>query len=244
MKISVVTVCYNSEKNIARTIESVLSQDYDDIEYIIIDGASTDATVSVAEGYADKFLERGIKYRIVSEPDNGIYDAMNKGIELATGDFVGILNSDDWYEPYALKTVAEAYAEEPFDMFYADVRLVRRDGSSIIKHSRYDRIVTSRHWNHPTSFISADVYSKIKHKNRGIHDDFDVFLQIRRAGYKIVIKNKVIANFTVGGVSNNKSLEKCKERVLDRYRIYRENGYSPLYMLECLAIEAAKFVIS
>lgn len=244
MKISVVTVCYNSEATLSRTIESVLAQTYDNIEYLIIDGLSKDKTVEIAKSYEDKFLKRGFTYRIISEKDNGIYDAMNKGVGLATGDFVGILNSDDWYEPDAVETVVKTFLEEPFDMFYADIRLIKKDGTSIIKHSRNDRFTTSRHWNHPTSFISAEVYKDIKYRCEGIHDDFDVFLRIKHSKRKIVIRNKVLANFSVGGVSNDKSLKKCKTRVLDRYRIYRRNGYSRLYMIECIAMEAAKYIMS
>ena len=84
----------------------------------------------------------------------------------------------------------------------------------------------------------------MKYKCEGIHDDFDLFLRIRKAGKKIVIKNVVMANFRIGGVSNNKTLKKCRERFQNRYHIYRENGYSKLYVIECLAIEAVKFLFS
>lgn len=92
MKVSIVTVCYNSAATIRDTIESVLAQDYADIEYIIVDGASKDNTLSIVNEYRDRIAT------VISEPDKGIYDAMNKGILAATGDVVGILNSDDFYE--------------------------------------------------------------------------------------------------------------------------------------------------
>lgn len=244
MKISLVTVSYNSEATIRDTIESVLAQTYNNIEYIIKDGLSTDKTVEIAKSYEKKFIDRGFEYRVISEKDLGIYDAMNIGIELATGDFIGIINSDDWYEADAVQTVVDTYNKIPFDMFYADIRLIKHDGSSIVKHSRHDKIATSRHWNHPTSFISKKIYNSMKYKCEGIHDDFDLFLRIKKAGYKIEIKNKVLANFRVGGVSNDKSLAKCKERFKNRYNIYRQNGYSRLYFIECLAIEVAKFILS
>ena len=244
MKITIVTVSYNSEKTIKDTIESVLNQTYNNIEYIIVDGKSEDNTVAIAESYKEEFRKKGMEFKIISEKDSGIYDAMNKGARLATGKFIAMLNSDDWYEPNAVETVVKAYDEEPFDMFYADIRLIKEDGSSIIKHSKYDKIATSRHWNHPTSFISKDIYNKMQYKCEGIHDDFDLLLRIKKAGKKIVIKNVVIANFRVGGVSNDKSFKKCRERFLNRYHIYRSNGYSRLYVIECLAIEAAKFILS
>ena len=97
MKTTIITVSYNSEATISRTIESVLMQEYRPLEYLVIDGDSKDKTVAIANSYGDRFRERGISFRIVSEPDKGIYDAMNKGIALATGEVIGILNSDDRY---------------------------------------------------------------------------------------------------------------------------------------------------
>ncbi len=96
--VSIITVSYNSEKSIRRTIESVLNQTYSKIEYHIVDGLSTDNTIEIAREYDEKFAEKGIKYIISSERDNGIYDAMNKGILRSAGKIVGIINSDDWYE--------------------------------------------------------------------------------------------------------------------------------------------------
>lgn len=243
MKISIVTVCYNSEKTIEDTIKSILNQTYTNIEYLIIDGASTDNTVKIAENYKNDFSSRGFEYKIISEKDNGIYDAMNKGARLATGKFIAMLNSDDWYEPDAVQSVVEAYNQNPFDMLYADIRIIKENGDSFIKHSKYDKIVTSRHWNHPTSFISKEIYNDIQYKCEGIHDDFDLFLKIRKTNKKIVILKKVLANFRIGGISNNKSLKKCKERFLNRYNIYRSNGYSRLYIIECFVIEAAKYIL-
>lgn len=244
LTVSIITVCYNSEETIRDTIESVLHQDYDRIEYLVIDGESKDDTVNIARSYQERFRERGYGYKIVSEKDAGLYDAMNKGIRLASGTIIGIINSDDWYEPAAVRTAVEAYREEAYDMFYADIRLVKQDGKVMIKHSRQDRFPTSRHWNHPTTFITKTTYEELGgYRNEGIHDDFDLFLRIRRAGKKMVIKNEILANFRVGGASNEKSLLKCRQRCRDRYRCYRNNGYSRLYLLECVAIEAAKFLI-
>ena len=95
MTISIITVCYNSSKTLSRTIESVLNQNGVHLEYLIIDGASSDNTVKIAESYKRSFSQKGISYIINSEPDKGIYDAMNKGIQFASGDVIGILNSDD-----------------------------------------------------------------------------------------------------------------------------------------------------
>ena len=245
MLVSIVTVCFNSEKTIRQTIESVLSQDYKNIEYLIIDGCSKDNTIAVAEEYAEKFAAKGYTYKIVSEKDRGIYDAMNKGIRLASGELIGLINSDDWYEPKAVSTAVKAYEQEPYDMFYADINLIKNDGSIIVKHSKLDRFPTSRHWNHPTTFITKKTYEELGvYRNDGIHDDFDLVLRIRKAGKKVVIKNVVLANFRVGGASNDKELKKCIQRCKDRYACYHNNGYSKLYWIECIAIEVAKYILS
>ncbi|MBQ7482227.1 MAG: glycosyltransferase, partial [Lachnospiraceae bacterium] len=103
--VSIITVTYNSGATLKRTIESVLAQTAAPREYIIVDGCSTDDTLSIAESFRETFDEKGISYSVISEPDNGIYDAMNKGIRLAMGDIIGMINSDDWYEPCAVETV-------------------------------------------------------------------------------------------------------------------------------------------
>lgn len=246
MKFSVITICFNSEAVIRKTIESVLAQDYAGaVEYHIVDGASKDKTVEIAESYRQQFEEKGYEYVITSEPDKGIYDSMNKGIKLSTGDVVGIINSGDWYEPIALSTVAHEYENTRFDMFYADINLVKEDGSVIVKHSKHDRFPTSRHWNHPTSFVTKKTYDELGvFLCGGIHDDFEFLLRVKKAGKKIVIKNVVLANFLTGGTSNSKSFKKAMKRIKDRYGCYRKNGYSPLYMIECVGIEAAKAIMS
>ncbi|MCI8376134.1 MAG: glycosyltransferase [Lachnospiraceae bacterium] len=246
MKFSIITICFNSEAVIRKTIESVLGQDYvGDVEYLIVDGASRDRTVEIAKEYMGKFKLKGYEYIISSEPDKGIYDAMNKGIGKSTGDIVGIINSGDWYEPIALSTVAETYKVTPFDMFYADINLVKSDGNIIVKHSRPDKIVTSRHWNHPTSFVTKKTYDELGlFRCMGIHDDFEFLLRVKKIGKSIVIKNVVLANFMTGGMSNSKSFKKSLKRIQDRYKGYRVNGYSPLYLIECVGVEVAKAIMS
>ncbi len=245
MRVSIITVCYNSEKTIRKTLESVLGQTYPNIEYIIVDGKSTDATMAVVEEFAPKFEQKGYLYRTVSEKDKGIYDAMNKGVGLATGELVGIINSDDWYEPIAVETAVKAYQEEPYDLFYADINLIRADGSVIVKHSRFDKFPSSRHWNHPTTFITKKTYEEQGgYLCQTVYDDFDLILRLRRANKKAVIRNVVLANFRTGGVSNEKNLKKCIQRIKARYGYYRRNGYSRLYIFESVAMEVAKLILS
>ena len=108
---TIITPCFNSEKTIEKTLQSVLNQTYQNFEYIIIDGGSTDDTLSIIESYKEKFAE---KLTVVSEKDNGIYDAMNKGIQLAKGELVGIVNSDDFYETDALENIVNEYQNEKY----------------------------------------------------------------------------------------------------------------------------------
>lgn len=245
MLVSIITVCYNSEKTIRKTLESVLGQTYPNIEYIIVDGKSTDNTMAVVEEFREKFAQKGYLYRTVSEKDRGIYDAMNKGIAMATGQLVGIINSDDWYEPIAVETAVNAYREEAYDLFYADINLIRGDGSVIVKRSRLDKYPSSRHWNHPTTFITKKTYEEQGgYLCQTVYDDFDLILRLRRANKKAVIKNVVLANFRTGGVSNEKNLKKCAQRIKARYGYYRRNGYSRLYIFESVAMEVAKLILS
>lgn len=246
--ISIITPSFYSEKTICTTIESILKQTYSNIEYIIVDGGSADKTVETAESYRGALESRGISYRIISEPDRGIYDAMNKGVRMANGGLIGIINSDDWYEKNALQRVAEAYEKDPFDMFYADLKIWQEDAQGclkekMIKHSRLRKLAVSRDWNHPTTFITREVYKKYQYKLESVHDDWDLVLRIRKAGLKIVVLNEVLANFRMGGASNEKDLKKCIQRGKARYRIYRNNGYSRWYWWECVAIEAVKWVL-
>lgn len=245
MLVTVITVCRNSAATIRDTLDAVLAQTYPHIEYLLIDGCSSDGTLEILHSYKEAFRRKGYTYRVISEPDRGIYDAMNKGLALASGELVGIINSDDWYEPHAVKTAAEEYLREPYDIFYGDLNLVRSDGSVIVKRSRLDRFPSSRHWNHPTTFIPTRVYREMGgYRCRTLYDDFDLMLRLRRKRMRVRIHNRILANFRTGGVSTGKSLRQCLHRIGARYRCYRDNGYSPLYFLECAAMETAKLILS
>lgn len=241
--ISIITVTYNSEKTLSVAIESVLNQSFAPYEYIIVDGLSKDRTVEIAHSYDEAFSQKGIIYRIISEKDNGIYDAMNKGIGMAQGDIVGMINSDDYYEDCALETVAKAYEEQEFDLFYADLNMIKPDGSSFVKHSKNRKYATSRDWNHPTTFITRDIYKKYSYRTDTIHDDYDLILRLKKDNVRITVVNKVIANFVMNGVSHDRSLKKAIERMKIKYGIYRRNGYSPLYFFECFLVEVGKLII-
>ena len=244
MSTSIITVCFNSEKTILRTMESVLNQTRAPYEYIIVDGLSTDGTVAKAESMREAFENKNINLRIISEKDEGIYDAMNKGIEMAEGDIIGIINSDDFYEPEAVEVMEDTFKDTGCDLAFADIRMIMTNGRSFIKKARVRKYLTSRDWNHPTQFVSRKVYEKYRYKCRDISDDMELYFRVRKAGYKIVAVNQVLADFTMGGVSNRIPLKEIVPRIKRRYRIYRENGYSRFYIFECVAFELIKFVLA
>ncbi len=172
--VTIVTVCYNSEKTIKDTIESVLNQTYTNLEYILVDGDSKDNTVGIIKSYEKKFKDKGTSYKWISEPDKGIYDAMNKGIDMASGEVVGIINSDDWYEKNTTQIIVE-YLEkdDTIQMIHGD--LFRVESENNIRIIRPDERIRSKNWtsnidysrlwkgmilSHPTCFIKKAVYEK------------------------------------------------------------------------------------
>lgn len=207
MKVSIITVCYNSASTIEDTIKSVLDQTYRDIEYIIVDGASRDDTLSIIDRYKGRFA------RVVSEKDDGIYDAMNKGISMATGDIVGLLNSDDVYaSPQVVEEVVRGFAESGVDAIFGDVCYVKRDDlDSVVRYwksSPYKEGAFSRGWHppHPALFIRRGVYSRY-----GLFDtaydvsaDFELMLRfIGKHEVKTRYLSGVLVKMRMGGVSNN-----------------------------------------
>lgn len=241
-KISIITVSFNSVSTIAETIEHILNQSYDNFDYKIIDGLSSDGTVELAESYREKFTDRGIEYKIVSEKDNGIYDAMNKGIAATDGDIVGIINSDDYYNYDTLEKVAEFYDKTNFDIMYADLRIFGGK-KEYIKHAKLGKKFTTRHWNHPTTFVIRKVYGEMKYACKSMYDDLNFMLEARAKGYKICVLNEVLANFRLGGVSNKKSWQQCCERIKLRNSIYKDNQCKG-YKLDNFITEFAKYILS
>lgn len=245
VKVSVITVAFQSERVIERTIESILAQDYTAIEYWIIEGAGTDRTIEIANQYAECFREKGISYHVVSEPDRGIYDAMNKGIQLATGDIIGILNSGDMYETDAVSSAVEAFEENGCDLMFGNITIHKANGKSFQKKARQRKFYqTSRDWNHPTMFVKSELYKQYPFPNKGVHDDYAFYLRMRKENRKVVVADKVMAGFYMGGVSNHKEFKAAWRRIQDRYQYcYRANGYSRWYILECIFMETVKWIL-
>ena len=243
LQFTVVTVCFNAEKVISKTIESVLGQIYSPYEYLVIDGASTDGTVALAESYRDRFLAKGVRFMVLSEKDSGIYNAMNKGIKYATGDFISYLNAGDWYQADALLKINKFYQEEPFDLTYGGLNYINPDGSTTIKMSRLDRFpITSRHWNHPSMFLRRDIYQKYGFDERfRAYADFHLYTKLRKkTDVKIRVIPEIITNFPADGVSTDVRFSKVLARGKEKYKIYRDNGYGIVYWLESYGWEIMK----
>lgn len=243
MLVTIVTVAYNSEATIARTIESVLNQTYENIEYIIIDGASQDNTVQIAESYLSTFDERiGRCLKIVSEKDNGMYDALNKGIALANGTIIGSINADDWYESDAVETMADLYQKEKYDAAWGSIRIKKPTGD-MIKHAKIGRFWTTTGWCHPAMFATKKVLTEFPYVCRNMYDDFNFITTAHCAGKKIVTIDKIISNFSFGGMSTKRSLKEVWYRASIKYDIYREHGMSRLYWPHCISMELAKYIL-
>ncbi len=242
IKVSIVTICKNSGKTIEKTLRSVLCQTYKNIEYIIKDGGSTDDTVDICHRLKEEFENNGMTMKIISGPDSGIYDAMNKGIDETTGDIVGILNSDDTYEKDTVKIMARTFAKENFDLAFGDIRMVLPSGKTFIKKARLRAYTTSRDWNHPTQFVKRSIYDTYRYRCENISDDMDLYFRIKKDGKKIVVINETLAQFMMGGVSSTIPLREVGERIKRRYRIYRQNGYSAFYIFECVGFEIVKYI--
>ena len=215
--ISIITVVYNGEKYFEQTILSVINQTYKNIEYIIIDGGSTDGSIDIIRKYEDN-----ISYW-VSESDNGLYDAMNKGIKIAKGELIGMINSDDWYEQDALEIMANAYRNNPeknifhadrYDIDNAGCKHVIKFNPSTFKFKYYGMT-----YNHPSMFISKQEYSKhIYNIHLQALSDFQFVLEsfLRNENAFLYISRPIV-NFRLGGISAQMPiLKRLKEGFLAR----------------------------
>lgn len=213
--VTVITVCFNSEKTIERTIRSVLHQTYDNLEYIIIDGLSVDNTMNIIQKYADEF---GNRLKVISEKDQGIYDAMNKGIKMASGELIGILNSDDYYEFDAVEKIVSHYNGYKYSVLYGLMRKVKDGKEDSIGLNHFGEL-SKKMIPHPTCFVSKTIYDEfgcfdLKYK---VCADYEFMLRLKEK--EQVVFNEiveVITNFSIGGASY--SYDCLKETLKIRYR--------------------------
>lgn len=228
-KVSIITTCYNREKTIGEAIESVLAQDYPNIEYIIVDGASTDNSVAVIRKYEDNLA------KIISEPDKGVYDAINKGIKLATGDIFGLMHSDDiFYSTDRISKWVEAFVKEDADIVYGNGLFVdQEDMSKVVRDwisGPYSKSRLKRGWLplHPTVYIKRSCFEEA-----GLYDDSfkiaaDSDFLIRYLytyNFKVHYVPEYIVRMRMGGLSTDP--KKMKKKWAEDIRMYKKNHFSP-----------------
>jgi glycosyltransferase involved in cell wall biosynthesis len=214
--ISIITVVYNGELTLEDTILSVLNQRYQNIEYIIIDGDSTDQTLKIINKYDDM-----LDYWI-SEPDEGVYHAMNKGISLASGDYIGLINSGDLYQINTCTIVAKEMMLNKSDVYYGMVRVCQQDDTLLcIKGNTIDNIANEM-IGHPTCFISTNVYAKKKYNTKfQSAADYDFVLQLRKEGCSFYFIDQILATFYTGGISSSKVGHLETNRIMYQYGFQR-----------------------
>ena len=231
MKISVITATYNSAATVNDTLTAVCRQDFPDIEHIIVDGRSTDGTLGIVAGFPHIA-------RIISEKDEGIYDAMNKGIRMATGDVIGILNSDDVYiGDDVLSTVARAFADPAVMTVYADLQYVHPDNLDRIQRTwitgpfRKSSFYYGWMPPHPTFFVRREVYDRIGLFNTDLRSAADYELMLRillKFGLSTHYIPRVIVKMRAGGVSNATLFNRLRANREDRLA-WKLNGLKPYF---------------
>lgn len=234
--VTIITASYNSRISIKDAINSVLSQRYINLKYIIIDGGSTDGTGDIIKSYGGKIT------KFISEPDKGIYDAMNKGIKMASGDVIGILNSDDMYADDAvLKDVAETFERTGADAVYGDLVYVNKDDTNEVvrywKSGPYKPGSFRKGWHpaHPALFVRKAIYDKygVFDTSFDISADFELMLRFfEKHSIKTVYLPRVLVKMRVGGESN-RSLANIIKGNVNILRAFWKSGIfvTPLYTL-------------
>lgn len=233
MKLSIITATYNSENNITGCLSSVYNQSYKNMEHIIIDGLSKDDTLSILKLYQNKNLN------IISEKDTGIYDALNKGIQLATGDVIGFLHSDDlYYSDNTLKNIMHIFEDQSVDAVYGDLIYITQDLSKTVRYWQsgfFSLKKLKSGWMppHPTLFLRKSIY-----ETYGVFDtdfkiaaDYDFILRVlSKKNLKIVYLPEVITKMRVGGASN-KSVKNIIQKSREDYRALKKNHIGGIYTL-------------
>ncbi len=221
--VSIITVSLNSEETIEKTITSVINQTYKNIEYIIIDGGSTDGTLDVIHKYKER-----IKY-IVSEKDNGLYNAMNKGIALSSGALIGIINSDDWYEDHTVETVVNSYLGTGLikdnTIYYGFLRLWKKnkklnEWKEFCVRRRHHDFIPEYVINHPTWFVPKKLYNQYGGFDETFKysSDYDLMNKFYHKSVNFHPIDSILANFRDGGISSRFVAEIAHERELIQIR--------------------------
>ena len=229
MKVSIITSCYNRETTIRGAIESVLEQDYPDIEYIVVDGASKDNSLQVINEYKDRIS------KIVSEPDQGMYEAINKGIRMATGDIIGLVHSDDFlYSPHTISNIVKQMEDTHADFLYGDGLFVNAENTNKVIRKWIGgayRLWKVRHgWLplHPTCYIRREVMQKrgLYNESYKIAADSDLLFRYLLGGdLTVTYLKEYIIKMRMGGLSTD---NKRRKQMWDEdIRMYNSHGMNP-----------------
>ena len=208
-KISIITITYNSDATIEETIRSVTMQDYPALEYVIIDGGSTDGTLDIIQKYRDQIQI------VVSEPDKGISDAFNKGIACATGEIIGIINSDDILLPGALQEVAEAYNPQ-VDVYSGLILFWNEDTDETFPSYpdvTFDTLKLQYNVAHPARFVRKDAYERygLYRVDLRYMMDIELLCRMYQQGAKFLLVDKPLAKFRIGGTTNDPIYKKKED---------------------------------
>jgi len=237
MKLSIITLCFNSAATIKDAIQSILMQDYKDIEHIVVDGGSTDGTLEILAKYRNQIA------KCISEPDNGIYDAMNKGIKLATGDIIGFLGSDDFYaDENVIRQIEEVIRTNNADCCYGDLEYVAKDnpGKTIRKwiSQSYREGLFEKGWHppHPTFFVKKCIFDEYGafDLRYDIGADYELMLRfLKKHGIKSYYIPSVLVKMRTGGKSN-KNLWQIVKANMECFHAWKKNGLkiSPFIILK------------
>ena len=230
-KCTVIKVCYNSAATIRKTFESILKQTYPNIEYIVVDGQSTDGTIDIIKEFVPLFGER---MKWISEPDDGIYDAMNKGIRMASGELIGILNSDDYYELDAVEHMVGAMTDEPYQILYGAMR-IWKDGMERSISIGSHLFLREGMIGHPSCFVSKQLYMDLGGYDTQFVSAADYDFMLRMAENKEVYFKpvyKLIANFATGGMCSSSVAYYDLLKVQKKHGIITEKEYKKT-VLKC-----------
>lgn len=209
--VSIITVTFNAKDYLEQTIQSVINQTYKHLEYIIIDGGSTDGTVDIIKKYS------GHLSFWISEPDKGIYDAMNKGISHANGEIIGIVNASDFYEPYTIQTVVDASIQNTSaGIFHGNINMRNEDGTLFkIKqpNNNLQNLAKGFQLFHPTFFVRKIVYDTIGSYDTSFRmaADYDFALRCWKNNIKFFYIDRILSNFRIGGTTDKKRLQGLEE---------------------------------
>lgn len=205
--LSIVTVCFNAEKTIQRTIESVLSQKTDDIEYIVIDGGSSDSTMGIVHSFSDQVDT------VVSEPDRGIAHAFNKGIARAQGEFVALINADDWLTEGAIFVFLLKIKSTKAEIIYGNINSWRDGKIEFVAKADHRQLYKEMTVNHPAVFVRKSVYEKLGGFNENYHCamDYEFLYRAFKAKTSFEYLDETLVNMSMDGLSDNKWMLGCME---------------------------------